>query len=168
MGGDEQADAWLQNRYLPGRGRPIPAPLWTPTAVPARRPRGPAPPAHQASLPSTILRALVGPGVGTYGVRVLAPDPDPGLPEAAPGVAPVAATGGSEELVALRREVETLRAGLETSRVIGAAVGLLMAEHRISRVVAFQVLRRLSQDGNVKLWTVAARLVDDADGRSVR
>ena len=70
-----------------------------------------------------------------------------------------------EDVAALRREVETLRAGLESNRLIGAAMGILMAERRLSRRAAFELLRELSQSTNVKLLVVAERLVLDVEDR---
>lgn len=52
-------------------------------------------------------------------------------------------------------DVGNLRTALETSRVIGTAVGVLMAVHRISQDDAFDVLRRASMDLNRKLREVA-------------
>lgn len=54
---------------------------------------------------------------------------------------------------------ETLQAGLETNREIGQAVGLLMAFHKVSEVAAFEMLRKSSQDTNMKLNKVAHQVV---------
>lgn len=70
------------------------------------------------------------------------------------------------EVVALRRQVETLDAALLSSRLIGAAVGLVMAEHQVSRMAAFAMLRSRSQNSNVRLAAVASDLVDQADRRA--
>jgi hypothetical protein len=58
-----------------------------------------------------------------------------------------------------RVEVETLRTGLYSNREIGKAVGLLMAAHRVPADDAFDILRRTSQDLNIKLATVAEEVV---------
>lgn len=63
----------------------------------------------------------------------------------------------------LRREVETLTAGLESNRLTGVAVGLLMARYGLGRSAAFAFLRRLSQDSNIKLVEVARGIVDAAE-----
>lgn len=63
-------------------------------------------------------------------------------------------------------DIAGLRAALESRLVIGQAEGLLMAQHGLSPQAAFQVLVRLSQEGNVKLREVAAALVADAAGDS--
>jgi GAF domain-containing protein len=60
---------------------------------------------------------------------------------------------------------ETLRAGLESNREIGKAVGLMMAFHKISDAEAFQMLRKASQDLNLKLADVAREVLDHHRGR---
>ncbi len=60
-----------------------------------------------------------------------------------------------------RRTAQTLRSGLLSNREIGKAVGLLMAFHSIDDEEAFAMLRRASQQMNVKLVEVARRVVDD-------
>lgn len=57
------------------------------------------------------------------------------------------------------QEVETLREGLASNREIGKAIGLLMAHHRIDDDAAFAILRRTSNDLNLKLTTVAEEVV---------
>lgn len=57
------------------------------------------------------------------------------------------------------RQLDELRAALESRLVIGQAQGLLMARHHLSSQDAFTALVRLSQDGSVKMRDVAARLV---------
>ncbi|MFC4605281.1 GAF and ANTAR domain-containing protein [Rhodococcus kronopolitis] len=61
-------------------------------------------------------------------------------------------------------EVSTLRAGLVSNREIGKAVGLLMALHRISDDDAFDLLRRTSQQMNVKIAELARRVIDQHHG----
>jgi GAF domain-containing protein len=58
-----------------------------------------------------------------------------------------------------RREARTLAAGLESNREIGKAVGLLMAFHKINDTEAFDLLRKASQDMNIKLAEVAREVV---------
>jgi AmiR/NasT family two-component response regulator len=52
-----------------------------------------------------------------------------------------------------------MRAGLESNREIGKAVGLLMAFHKINDEDAFGLLRKASQDLNLKVAEVARRVV---------
>jgi GAF domain-containing protein len=58
-----------------------------------------------------------------------------------------------------KQEAKTLAAGLESNREIGKAVGLLMAFHKISDADAFTLLRKASQDMNIKLAEVAREVV---------
>jgi hypothetical protein len=58
-----------------------------------------------------------------------------------------------------RQTAATLRAGLESNREIGKAVGLLMAFHKIKDEDAFGLLRKASQDLNLKVAEVARRVV---------
>ncbi len=64
-----------------------------------------------------------------------------------------------------REEAATLRQGLQSNREIGKAVGLLMAAHRIGGEEAFELLRRTSQELNMKLAHVAAQVVDGQEGQ---
>jgi hypothetical protein len=59
-----------------------------------------------------------------------------------------------------RHTAQTLRDGLRSNREIGKAVGLLMAFHKISDDDAFDMLRKASQDMNIKLAEVARQVVD--------
>ena len=52
-----------------------------------------------------------------------------------------------------------LQRALEHSRDIGAAVGVLMAFHKVPRDEAFELLRRTSQDLNRKLYSLAREVL---------
>lgn len=54
---------------------------------------------------------------------------------------------------------ETLRAGLETNRWIGAAVGVLVERHKVSPEQAFDLLKVASQRTNRRLADLAEELV---------
>jgi GAF domain-containing protein len=54
--------------------------------------------------------------------------------------------------------------GMATNREIGAAVGILMATHKISQAAAFDMLSGASQRLNRKLRDIAASIVRDHDG----
>jgi len=54
--------------------------------------------------------------------------------------------------------------GMATNREIGAAVGILMATHKISQATAFDMLSGASQRLNRKLRDIAASIVRDHDG----
>lgn len=56
-------------------------------------------------------------------------------------------------------EATTLRRGLDSNREIGKAIGMLMVLNDISEAEAFDMLRRTSQDTNVKVADVAAEIV---------
>jgi DNA-binding response OmpR family regulator len=51
---------------------------------------------------------------------------------------------------------EQIRAGLESNRVIGTAIGILMTNHRLAAAPAFQLLVAASQHSNRKLRDIAA------------
>lgn len=75
-------------------------------------------------------------------------------------VARIFAAHASVALSASNNE-ETLRGAIDTRHVIGQAQGILMERFSIDDEQAFGVLRRLSQDGNVKLKLVAQQIVDE-------
>lgn len=59
----------------------------------------------------------------------------------------------------LSAEVASLREALHTRGTIGQAMGLIMADRRCSPEEAFEVLKRLSMNTNVRVADVAAALV---------
>ena len=79
----------------------------------------------------------------------------------------VLAAFASVALMALRaREAAaTLRLGLQSNREIGKAVGLLMAAHRVGADEAFGLLRRTSQELNMKLAHVAEQVVQGQESQ---
>lgn len=58
------------------------------------------------------------------------------------------------------QRAESLRGGLESNREIGKAIGLMMAFYKIDDDEAFQILRKTSQDLNLKLADVAREIRD--------
>ncbi len=72
-----------------------------------------------------------------------------------------------ERLAAVDRTLD-LEAALGTHGTIGQAMGILMAQRRIGSEDAFAVLRRVSQNNNIKLADVARRLVTDVESRIAR
>jgi transcriptional regulator with GAF, ATPase, and Fis domain len=58
---------------------------------------------------------------------------------------------------------EHLEKALESSREIGVAVGIVMAQSRTDRAGAFQILSVASQRMNVKLRDIAARIVEGTE-----
>lgn len=83
-------------------------------------------------------------------------------PELAIVLASHAATAltATEALTSAELEAAQLRQALSTRDVIGQAKGILMQRRGISAEDAFDVLRRASQDLNIKLAKVATLLVD--------
>lgn len=59
------------------------------------------------------------------------------------------------------RTAETMRAALDNRTLIGQAQGILMERFGITPTAAFHVLRRYSQDNNVKLRDVARDMIAD-------
>jgi transcriptional regulator with GAF, ATPase, and Fis domain len=62
--------------------------------------------------------------------------------------------------VAQGEDVATMRDGLLSNREIGKAVGMLMLLHGVSEDEAFDMLRRYSQDLNIKLADVARTVIE--------
>jgi AmiR/NasT family two-component response regulator len=58
------------------------------------------------------------------------------------------------------RQGEQLESALSTRDRIGQAKGIIMERFGIDDVQAFEMLRRLSQDGNTRLVDVAQRVID--------
>jgi hypothetical protein len=58
-----------------------------------------------------------------------------------------------------REEAANLRDALATSRMIGAAVGIIMAFYGVTETGAFDILKKASMDNNVKLRAVAEEVV---------
>jgi AmiR/NasT family two-component response regulator len=93
---------------------------------------------------------------------------DPGgLTEASISEAAMLTAFVSVALVAAHesRSARTLREGLESNREIGKAVGLLMAFHQIRDDEAFELLRKASQDMNLKLAEVSREVVAHHNSR---
>lgn len=67
--------------------------------------------------------------------------------------------GAAEEVAAAHSKIEHLERALESNRLIGTAVGILMAELRITSEEAFDRLRTASQTSNRKLSDVADDVV---------
>jgi hypothetical protein len=67
--------------------------------------------------------------------------------------------------VSNRERADSLSRGLESNREVGKAIGLLMAAHQISSDDAFEVLRKASNDMNMKLTEVAREVIENAERR---
>ncbi|WP_319041421.1 GAF and ANTAR domain-containing protein [Kribbella solani] len=62
--------------------------------------------------------------------------------------------------VATARREEHLKVAVDARKLVGQAMGILMERYDLSADLAFEVLRRYSQDTNTKLREVAQRLID--------
>lgn len=60
-------------------------------------------------------------------------------------------------------KVVHLTEALDSSRTIATAVGIIMAVHKLTSDQAFELLRRTSQDLNVKVRDLAARVADTGE-----
>lgn len=89
------------------------------------------------------------------------------LTESSVDQAAVLAAFASVALIAAsnQQQARSLREGLQSNREIGKAVGLMMAFHKVDDDEAFTILRRASQDMNVKLAEVAHQVVDHHNRR---
>jgi GAF domain-containing protein len=79
-------------------------------------------------------------------------------------LAGIFATHASVALAASSNDAN-LRRAIDTRHVIGQAQGILMERFGLDDVRAFAVLRRLSQDGNIKLRKVAQQIVAEHAGQ---
>ena len=61
------------------------------------------------------------------------------------------------------RQVDQLTRALESSRVIGIAIGLVMARHGLDRAEAFGFLAHASSRSNVRLRDLAGQIVSEAE-----
>ena len=57
------------------------------------------------------------------------------------------------------RETHMARA-IESHRLIGQAIGILIERHRVTPAEAFAKLKKASQDRNIKLREIAARVIE--------
>lgn len=148
-----------------------------------------APTSGSSDLATSTSWPVFGPVAAGYGVRSLlaaglSPRPDFAEPASPPGAlnlysrTPFAFSGADREealllaaiaaigvqLAAARTATIRLHDAISTRDVIGQAKGILMERHGITEEQAFNVLRRASNDLNIKLRDVAA---DIAGGRNV-
>lgn len=66
------------------------------------------------------------------------------------------------------RQGEQLQSALTTRDRIGQAKGIIMERYGIDDVAAFDMLKRLSQDSNVRLADIAQRVIDTRSGNDAR
>jgi AmiR/NasT family two-component response regulator len=58
------------------------------------------------------------------------------------------------------RQGEQLESALSTRDRIGQAKGIIMERFGVDEVQAFEMLRKLSQDGNTRLVDIAQQVID--------
>lgn len=63
----------------------------------------------------------------------------------------------------LRSALSDTRAKLAERKTIDRAKGLLMERHKLSEPDAYQKLRRLAMDNNLKMVDIAQRILDVAE-----
>jgi GAF domain-containing protein len=68
--------------------------------------------------------------------------------------------------IATVEQIGGLNTGMQTRHMIGMAQGLLMQRYALSQEQAFKFLTRISQDSNVKLRDVAAKIIAEAKDNS--
>ena len=61
------------------------------------------------------------------------------------------------------REIQTLRAALDTRSTIGQAIGIVMTEKSLTSEAAFAHLVEISSNTNVKIRDIAAEMVREAN-----
>lgn len=99
-------------------------------------------------------------GEKTGALNLFSDTPDGFNAEAVERAVVLAAFATVAATAAVRGEdAATLRAGLLSNREIGKAIGMLMVLRRVSEDRAFEILRRISQQLNVKLADVARDVV---------
>jgi hypothetical protein len=72
----------------------------------------------------------------------------------------IALVNATATLRAVLDENDQLRDGLATNRVIGVAIGIVMAQYNLSRASALEFLRLRSQRSNQKLRAIAEMIAD--------
>jgi len=65
----------------------------------------------------------------------------------------------AEQVRSLAQQVEQLTAAVESNRIVGAAIGIVMERMSLDRGAAFMYLVHRSQKSNTKLSIVAQELV---------
>lgn len=118
-----------------------------------------APVAADLGIRSVLSVRIATPETVVGGVNLYATEPcdrfDPDVVQQAHFYADAAGTA-----LAVATRTEGLSSSLQTRHLIGMAQGILMQRYQLDTESAFAVLRRQSQDSNVKLRDVARQVVD--------
>ncbi len=67
----------------------------------------------------------------------------------------------AESAASLRQEADQLEVARSSNREIGVAIGILMANHKLTNEQAFDLLSRVSQHSNHKLRSIAVEVARD-------
>jgi hypothetical protein len=73
----------------------------------------------------------------------------------------------SAEGVVHRDRAASLEVALQSARLIGAAVGIIMARATVTEAAAFEILKNASQDSNFKVREIAEEIVITGDVTAV-
>jgi len=79
-----------------------------------------------------------------------------------------AAVSHAESRRAHRERATNLERAIHSHSVIDQAKGIIMAQQKCTSDAAFGMLRKLSMDENIKLYDLAASLVESASGNRLR
>jgi GAF domain-containing protein len=119
------------------------------------------------SLPLPVESYLVG-ALNTYATRKGAFDRESIAVGTALAAHITAALSFAESAHGHRLRAENLAKAMRSRDVIEQAKGMIMAQQKCSAEAAFQLLRKLSMDENIKLQDLAVSVVSSASGHPVR
>ena len=71
--------------------------------------------------------------------------------------------GAEDPLASAHAKIAQLERALQSSRLIGTAIGILMERHKVTSDQAFRELVVASQATQVKLHVLATRLIDTGE-----
>jgi GAF domain-containing protein len=75
----------------------------------------------------------------------------------------VVLAGHAAAAILASRQSEQLQSALSTRDRIGQAKGIIMERYNVDDVAAFEMMRRLSQEGNVRLLDIAQQVIDSRE-----
>ncbi|AQA06692.1 hypothetical protein BVC93_24875 [Mycobacterium sp. MS1601] len=84
----------------------------------------------------------------------------------AQAAAAMLATHAALAFIAQDRQAQ-FQSALASRDAIGQAKGMLMERYKVDAVRAFELMRRLSQDSNIPIVTIAARIVSTGSGQYI-
>ena len=116
------------------------------------------------SMPVTVRGTTVA-GLNLYAPTVRAFGPEKRAAAAAFAEAAGTAVGLALRLAEQEQLTEQLQQALVSRSVIDQALGIIMSGHKLDADEAFDILRKASQEQNVKLRAIAARLIQIVTGK---